>query len=154
MGVSDIRVHFNVDLNAAEQNCTLTFTVNDNDGIFPFSITLTSQIKITAFSEDEKKKLTTEQEFSIRMEQALETFPLEFEAFQGNLTANSEIRPPNTVISKIDMAGEAQIYFDSEIRMAKYIEKLNSTNEGSVFFLIQYETNEVNLNVTVDETSK
>ena len=88
------------------------------------------------------------------MEQALETFPLEFEAFQGNLTANSEIRPPNTVISKIDMAGEAQIYFDSEIRMAKYIEKLNSTNEGSVFFLIQYETNEVNLNVTVDETSK
>ena len=87
MGVLGIFVHYNVDLNAVEQNCTLTFTVNDNDGTFPFSITLTSQIKITALPEYEKKKMTTEQEFAIRMEQALKTFTLEFEAFQGNLSA-------------------------------------------------------------------
>ena len=54
MGVSEIRVQFNVDLNAEEQTCDLMFSVNDNDGKYPFHITLTSKIMIKILPEEEK----------------------------------------------------------------------------------------------------
>ena len=75
------------------------------------------------------------------MEQALKTFPLEFEAFQGDLSDKPEIKPPTTVKAEIDVAGKAEIDFDAEVRMPKNIDKLNSSNEGSIFFLIKFEIN-------------
>ena len=41
----------------------------------------------------------------------------------------------------MDDAGKVEIYFDAEVRMPKNIDKLNSSNEGSIFFLIKFEIN-------------
>ena len=84
----------------------------------------------------EKEKLTAEQEFAIKMEQALKTFPLEFEAFEGKANALSKLQQPTTVAAKINNAGLAIIDFDAKVRMPKNIESLNSRNEGSIFFLM------------------
>ena len=75
------------------------------------------------------------------MEQALKTFPLEFEALKGDLSEKPEIKPPTTVKAEIDVVGKAEIDFDTEVRMPKNIDKLNSSNEGSIFFLIKFEIN-------------
>ena len=52
-----------------------------------------------------------------------------------------KIKPPTTVKAEMDVAGKAEIDFDDEVRMPKNIDKLNSSNEGSVFFLIKFEIN-------------
>ena len=75
------------------------------------------------------------------MEQALMTFPLEFEALQGDIRDKPEIKSPTTVKAEIDVVGKAEIDFDAEVRMPKNIDKLNSSNEGSIFFLIKFEIN-------------